>query len=72
VAAPTDSRRSTVRGGGENGQGARRWHGASILGSGEEGNSPKNVLHGGGQSTGGNGGERHRPVVVVTDSSARE
>jgi hypothetical protein len=72
VAAPADSRRPTARGGGENNQGGCRWHGASILGGGEVGNSPKNTLHGGEQSTGGNGGERRHPVVVVACSSARE
>jgi hypothetical protein len=39
------SGRDRRRGGGENDRGARRWHVASILGSGEEGNSSKNALH---------------------------
>jgi hypothetical protein len=61
-----------MRGGGENGRDARQRLGGPILGDGERGNSPWNVLHGGGQSSGGERRGGHHPEVVATDSWLRE
>jgi hypothetical protein len=57
-----------VRGGGENGRDACRRLGSLILGGGERGNSPWNVLHGGRRSARGERRGGRRPVVVATGS----
>jgi hypothetical protein len=59
-------------GGGGNDRDARRWLGGPILGGGERGNLPWNVLHGGGRLAEGERRGGHRLVVVATGSGLGE